>query len=76
MTTFAVGDDGLRRLNQLLAREGPPPPSWIAGSVDQILERLRAYADAGVDGVYLQHLVHEDLDTVEIVGRELAPAFA
>src|SRR5947209_7469739 len=76
MTTFAVGDDGLRRVNQLLGRDGPPPPSWIAGSVDRIVEQLREYASAGLDGVYLQHLVHEDLEAVEVIGRQLAPALA
>ena len=76
MTTFAVGDAGLRRVNQLLGRDGPPPPSWIAGNVDKIVEQLREYAHAGLDGVYLQHLVHEDLDAVEVIGRQLAPALA
>ena len=76
MTTFALGDAGLRRVNQLLGREGPPPPSWIAGGVDQIVEQLREYAEAGLDGVYLQHLVHEDLDAVEVIGRQLTPALA
>jgi alkanesulfonate monooxygenase SsuD/methylene tetrahydromethanopterin reductase-like flavin-dependent oxidoreductase (luciferase family) len=76
MTTFALGPDGLRRTNGLLGRDGPPPESWIAGSLDEVVARLNEYADAGVDGVYLQHLVHEDLETVEAIGRELSPAVA
>ncbi len=76
MTTFALGPDGLRRTNALLGRDGAPPESWIAGSLDEVVARLNEYADAGVDGVYLQHLVHEDLETVEAIGRELSPAVA
>jgi alkanesulfonate monooxygenase SsuD/methylene tetrahydromethanopterin reductase-like flavin-dependent oxidoreductase (luciferase family) len=76
MTTFALGEDGLRLTNELLDRDGPPPESWIAGSLDDAVARLHEYADAGVEGVYLQHLVHEDLDTVEAIGRALTPAVA
>ena len=39
-------------------------------------ERLRAYEHAGVERVMLQHLDHTDLDMVELIGRELAPAVA
>ena len=49
---------------------------WIAGTVDQVVGRLREYEDAGVDRVMLQHLVHEDLETVALLGREVAPAVA
>jgi alkanesulfonate monooxygenase SsuD/methylene tetrahydromethanopterin reductase-like flavin-dependent oxidoreductase (luciferase family) len=79
MTTFAGGDDArsaaasLRRVLDLLGRDGDPPPEWIVGTPDQVAERLGEYADLGCDGVYLQHLVHEDLDTVELIGRRLAP---
>jgi alkanesulfonate monooxygenase SsuD/methylene tetrahydromethanopterin reductase-like flavin-dependent oxidoreductase (luciferase family) len=76
MTTFALGDDGLRRTNDLLGRVGPPPASWIAGSLENVVAQLGEYADARVEAVYLQHLVHEDLETVEAIGRELAPAVA
>ena len=34
--------------------------------------RLRRM-NPGCDGAYLQHLVHEDLETVELIGRQLAP---
>jgi F420-dependent oxidoreductase-like protein len=37
---------------------------------------LRAYAEAGVERVMLQHLQHDDLDTVARVGREVIPAVA
>lgn len=79
MTTFVAGDDqaayeaNLRRLQSILGRDDDVPGSWIAGTTEAIAERLHAYAEARVDGVYLQHLVHEDLDTVELIGRRLAP---
>ena len=46
------------------------------GTVEQVAERLRAYERAGVTRVMLQHLVHEDLEMVELIGRDLAPAVA
>jgi F420-dependent oxidoreductase-like protein len=48
----------------------------FAGTVDQVLDRLERYADAGVRRVMLQHLVHEDLETVELIGAELVPGAA
>jgi alkanesulfonate monooxygenase SsuD/methylene tetrahydromethanopterin reductase-like flavin-dependent oxidoreductase (luciferase family) len=48
----------------------------LIGTVDQVADRLRDYERAGVGRVMLQHLVHEDLDMVEIIGRELKPAVA
>ncbi|MFL5817269.1 MAG: LLM class flavin-dependent oxidoreductase [Conexibacter sp.] len=47
---------------------------WITGTVEQVIERLRAYAAAGVERVFLQHTLHRDLGMVELIGRELAPA--
>jgi alkanesulfonate monooxygenase SsuD/methylene tetrahydromethanopterin reductase-like flavin-dependent oxidoreductase (luciferase family) len=46
----------------------------LIGTVEQVAERLRAYEAAGVTRVMLQHLVHEDLEMVEVIGRELTPA--
>ena len=48
----------------------------LIGTTDQVAERLRAYESAGVSRVMLQHLVHEDLEMVELIGRELKPAVA
>jgi alkanesulfonate monooxygenase SsuD/methylene tetrahydromethanopterin reductase-like flavin-dependent oxidoreductase (luciferase family) len=47
---------------------------WVCGTVDEAVERLRALADAGVERMMLQHLLHDDLDAVELFGRELIPA--
>jgi alkanesulfonate monooxygenase SsuD/methylene tetrahydromethanopterin reductase-like flavin-dependent oxidoreductase (luciferase family) len=43
---------------------------------EQVVARFRQLESAGVTRVMLQHLQHEDLDTVEWIGKELAPALA
>jgi len=48
-------------------------PERLMGTPPQILERLQAYADAGIQRVFLQHLLHEDLETIEMVGEEVLP---
>jgi alkanesulfonate monooxygenase SsuD/methylene tetrahydromethanopterin reductase-like flavin-dependent oxidoreductase (luciferase family) len=45
----------------------------LVGTVEQVAHALAAYAAAGVDRAMLQHLVHEDVDMVALVG-ELARA--
>jgi alkanesulfonate monooxygenase SsuD/methylene tetrahydromethanopterin reductase-like flavin-dependent oxidoreductase (luciferase family) len=54
---------------------GAPPDHWLVGTPEALAERLRGYADV-IDGVYLQHLLHEELEAVELIGRDLAPALA
>jgi alkanesulfonate monooxygenase SsuD/methylene tetrahydromethanopterin reductase-like flavin-dependent oxidoreductase (luciferase family) len=46
------------------------------GTVEQVVDRLRHIEELGYDRVMLQHLPHEDLETVGLIGRELAPAVA
>jgi F420-dependent oxidoreductase-like protein len=48
----------------------------IVGTVEEAAERLRAYEQAGVRRVMLQHQLHDDLDAVELIGRELIPRVA
>jgi alkanesulfonate monooxygenase SsuD/methylene tetrahydromethanopterin reductase-like flavin-dependent oxidoreductase (luciferase family) len=62
-----------RSPQEVLERYGANGP---VGTVDQVVDRLRQIAELGYDRVMLQHLAHDDLSTVEIVGRELAPAVA
>jgi F420-dependent oxidoreductase-like protein len=50
--------------------------NMTVGTVEQVLERLEEYADVGVDRVYMQHLVHEDLETVVLIGTEVVPEAA
>jgi alkanesulfonate monooxygenase SsuD/methylene tetrahydromethanopterin reductase-like flavin-dependent oxidoreductase (luciferase family) len=82
MTTLVTGEDrasyeqNLRRILSLIGRGEGPPESWLVGTPDEVAERLDAYADAGCRGVYLQHLIHEDIETVELIGTRLAPLVA
>jgi F420-dependent oxidoreductase-like protein len=88
MTTTVIGSDEgeLRdRVRSFLARVERPddPDQWLAerrgarlvGTVEEVLELLGRYADAGLDGAYLQHLDHDDLDVVRLIGAEIVPAF-
>jgi F420-dependent oxidoreductase-like protein len=50
------------------------PPAWIAGTVDEAVAQLGRLADAGVERVMLQHLLHDDLDVVALLGERIAPA--
>ena len=53
-----------------------PPAGWIIGTVEPAAEQLRALAVAGVDRVFCQHLLHDDLDAVALIGERLAPEVA
>ena len=46
------------------------------GTVDRAIEHLKQIEELGYERVMLQHLAHRDLDTVALIGRELAPAVA
>jgi F420-dependent oxidoreductase-like protein len=48
----------------------------VAGTVEQVLERLAAFAAAGIQRVLLHQLVHTDLESVELIGREVVPEAA
>lgn len=50
--------------------------STILGTVDEAVEQLRELERAGLDRIMGQHLLHRDLDAVELMGREVAPALA
>jgi F420-dependent oxidoreductase-like protein len=53
-----------------------PPHGWVIGTVEQAAEQLAALRDAGVSRVMCQHLAHDDLDGVALIGDELAPLVA
>jgi len=89
MTGCAIGKDEAEaraRIQRRLERAGQDvdPDAYkaqrgnaaILGTVEEAAERLRAYERAGVERVMLQHLDHHDLEMVELIGRELAPAVA
>jgi F420-dependent oxidoreductase-like protein len=45
----------------------------IVGTPEQAIERLRAYADAGVQRIFLNHELYDDADMVELVATEVLP---
>jgi F420-dependent oxidoreductase-like protein len=89
MTAWVVGEDRaelLDRAGRLAEWRGQPggaeglldtvDDSWIVGTLDEAVEHLRRLADAGVERVMLQHLLHRDLGAIEQIGRRVAPALA
>ncbi len=45
----------------------------ILGPPERAADRLGAFAEAGVERVMLQHLLHSDIEMLEIVAREVIP---
>jgi F420-dependent oxidoreductase-like protein len=60
------GDDGERFLVEA-------PDFWIVGTVEEAVEQLHALHGAGVTRVMAQHLLHRDIEAIELIGREVAP---
>jgi alkanesulfonate monooxygenase SsuD/methylene tetrahydromethanopterin reductase-like flavin-dependent oxidoreductase (luciferase family) len=82
MTGFVVGADEREirdRAAQLGALEGKSADEllearrdhWLIGTPEQIRERLGDYERTGVERIAMQHLLHTDIDAVELLGREL-----
>ena len=57
-----------------VTRSGDAPP--ICGTVDEVVSRLRDYEAAGVERAMLQHLVHEDVEMVAVLGEVAAQVAA
>ena len=87
MTVCVVGRDPgevverIRRQSAVTGRDEDPAAvlaqeNKLIGTVDEVVARLRAYADAGVERVYLQHLDHTDLEMVRLIGAEIVPSVA
>jgi alkanesulfonate monooxygenase SsuD/methylene tetrahydromethanopterin reductase-like flavin-dependent oxidoreductase (luciferase family) len=64
-------NERLARWREITKQRDEAPP--LFGTVDEVAERLRQYAAAGVERVMLAHLEHEDLETIDRFG-ELARA--
>jgi alkanesulfonate monooxygenase SsuD/methylene tetrahydromethanopterin reductase-like flavin-dependent oxidoreductase (luciferase family) len=72
MTGCVVGRDEAEVRERLAAwrevtRGEDPPP--LSGTVDEVAARLRDYEAAGVERAMLQHLVHEDVEMVGLLGE-------
>jgi alkanesulfonate monooxygenase SsuD/methylene tetrahydromethanopterin reductase-like flavin-dependent oxidoreductase (luciferase family) len=61
-------DARLARFRDVVGDQAPP----LTGTVEQLVERLREYEAVGVDRVMLQHLVHEDVEMVAVLGEVAA----
>jgi F420-dependent oxidoreductase-like protein len=48
----------------------------ILGTVEEVVARLHALEEAGVERIFLQHLVHDDIEMVHLLGAEVVPAVA
>ncbi|MFN8233089.1 MAG: TIGR03560 family F420-dependent LLM class oxidoreductase [Actinomycetota bacterium] len=49
-------------------------PTDLIGTPPRILERLQAFAAEGIQKVLLQDLLHDDMDMLALIGREVIPA--
>ena len=79
MMTFCIVGRDRAEVEERLRAFGRDPwkrEAALVGTVDEVAERLREYEHAGVSRVMCQHLLHRDLEMVELLGRELAPAVA
>ena len=48
-----------------------PPSSWVVGTLEDAAEQIAALREAGVHRLMCQHLLHDDLEAVALIGREL-----
>ena len=85
MHAFVIGadEDDLRaRAGRLEAWRGSAMEldelrrDWLVGTPAEIVARLREYEAAGVERVMLQHLLHRDIEALELIAAEVVPAFA
>ena len=65
-----IGERFGRDTDQVLERYAEMGP---VGTVERAVERLHEIEELGIERVMLQHLVHTDLETVELIGKELTP---
>jgi len=59
------------RLASFTAITGDAAPQ-ISGTVDEVVEQLREYEAAGVERAMLQHIAHEDVEMVPVLGEVAA----
>jgi hypothetical protein len=80
MVSCVVGSDRAEIGERLAARSeltGGVDAEPVSGTVDEVVEQLRAFRAVGVERAMLQHLVHGDLQMIPLLGQvaaELAEA--
>jgi F420-dependent oxidoreductase-like protein len=45
----------------------------LVGAVDEVADALRPYAAAGADRVMIMHILHTDLESIQLLGELLSP---
>lgn len=80
MTPFVLDRDHARRFAERYPSVGTAD-QWFGelerrGLAGDLVAGLREFEAVGVERVMLQHVIHEDLDIVATIGRELAPALS
>jgi alkanesulfonate monooxygenase SsuD/methylene tetrahydromethanopterin reductase-like flavin-dependent oxidoreductase (luciferase family) len=80
MTPFLLDLDHARRYVERSPSQGPAELVFedlrrrgLAGGPDELAAGLKEFEAAGVERMMLQHIVHDDLDVVATLGREVAP---
>jgi F420-dependent oxidoreductase-like protein len=86
MSIVLAGEDraalvrNARRILELRGEEGDPDAfladvrdRWFVGTAPQIRDRVAEYAEAAVGRVIMKHVVHSDLDTIGLLGRDVVP---
>jgi alkanesulfonate monooxygenase SsuD/methylene tetrahydromethanopterin reductase-like flavin-dependent oxidoreductase (luciferase family) len=83
MTPFVFDRDHARRFVDRAPNVGSADELYdrlaargLAGEPSELVASLRKFEAAGVTRVMLQHIVHDDLDVVAAIGREIAPPLA
>jgi alkanesulfonate monooxygenase SsuD/methylene tetrahydromethanopterin reductase-like flavin-dependent oxidoreductase (luciferase family) len=80
MTPFLLDRDHARRFVERFPRAGGAD-EWFdelarRGLAGDLVAGLSEFETVGVERVMLQHIVHDNLDVVAAIGREIAPAVA
>jgi alkanesulfonate monooxygenase SsuD/methylene tetrahydromethanopterin reductase-like flavin-dependent oxidoreductase (luciferase family) len=87
MTTVLVGTnraDLAERAARVEERDELPRGSWLAdppanaivGTVEEVIEELRALADLGLARVMCRNLIPDDLDHIALLGDTIAPVLS
>lgn len=87
MTSCFLGDthaDAVERVARFLSARGDETEAeamlaarrdrWLAGSVEEVAERIEELRELGVTRLFLQHLNHWDDEMVSLIGGRLLPA--